>query len=452
MAIFRQGIKTTLGTQFVANTSNSTQVTLATQQNNNLSNIFIPVRVTDIVLNDKHPKFIEVGEWNGIGTIFYETIGYNEKSTGFAYPFDPHFKTFPLANEIVLLVLIPSKFTDTKQIQNIYYYLNPIGIWNHPHHNASPKLNSEDSYNTLSAQQQNDYDKTDVGYVRRVDDDNSTEIDLNYLYYPNPSQSTFKEKVNLHPLLPFMGDAIFEGRWGNSLRFGSTSPISLDLPTEEIPSLEFKNNWSSIGSNGDPITILRNGQPPEENLPKNISSSGWIPIVENISQDLSSIYLTSYQQLNTFKVASELYQSYKTPPIFPSQYKNPQVILNSDRIVINAKTDSILLSAQQSIGMSTNGSVNIDATSHYISSNDIKLGSKNATQPVLLGNDTIETLKQLTSAIKDLATILQVQRDYPEGKLVTSYNAIAGNVIIVLDNITKTLNDNSLKSQTTKVQ
>ena len=241
-----------------------------------------------------------------------------------------------------------------------------------------------------------------------------------------------------------MGDSLLEGRYGQSLRFGSTArPVLIAQPSE------IQNNWSNSGENGDPITILRNGQPTKT------SDEGWIPITENINNDLSSIYLTSYQQLNTFKVASELYQSYKTPPTFPSQYKNPQVILNSDRIVINAKTDSILLSAQQSIGMSTNGSVNIDATSHYISSNDIKLGSKNATQPVLLGNDTIDVLIQLTEAIKDLASILQVQRDYPGGVLATSFNSVAGNVLTQINSangILAQLNNNSLKSKTTKVQ
>ena len=33
-----------------------------------------PVRVTDIVLDDKHPKFSEVGEWNGLGTIFFTSV------------------------------------------------------------------------------------------------------------------------------------------------------------------------------------------------------------------------------------------------------------------------------------------------------------------------------------------------------------------------------------------
>jgi len=232
-----------------------------------------------------------------------------------------------------------------------------------------------------------------------------------------------------------MGDSLLEGRYGQSLRFGSTAKSKSTI----------NNNYSNSGNNGDPITILRNGQP------KKVSPEGWIPITENIRQDLSSIYLTSYQQLKTFKVASELYQSYTTPPIVPSLFTQPQIAINSNRVVINASSDSVLLSAEKSIGLSTGGSVNIDAISNYISSNDIRLGSKDAKQSILLGDDTIEILRDLTFAIKDLATILQVERNWPEGVLATSYNPIAGNAIICLDSIITSLNDDSLKSKSTKI-
>lgn len=441
MAIYKQGSSTTIGTKYAnpqPNSGGNADVRNSLSQNNSL---FIRVRVLDIVLNNDHPRFSSVGEWNGIGTIYFESLDGSSITSTYAYPIFPQIKMYPLVNEIVLLAAIPSKFSEDEQtIEVVYYYFPPIGVWNHPHHNAYPKALS---YSKLQENQQNDYTSANGTFVRRIDED-PTGINLNFTQYSNPTQDTFVEKANVHPLLPSNGDVIYEGRWGNSIRFGSTTIIPQGS-TRPIIS----NNWSSTGSNGDPITILRNGQP------TNVNDEGWIPLTENISNDLSSIYLTSYQQLNTFKVASELYQSYTTPPTFPSQYKNPQVILNSDRIVINAKTDSILLSAQQSIGMSTNGSVNIDASSHYISSNDIKLGSKNATQPVLLGNDTIEVLKQLAGAIKDLASILQVQRDYPGGVLATSFNSIAGNVLTQINSangILAQLNNDSLKSKTTKVQ
>lgn len=429
MALYKTGI------------ANSTKGTTPTPQSsgiqnqlNTLKSQVMAARVIDIVLDENHPLFSQVGQWNGVGAIFYELVNHSGTAdkTNYALPYDSQIKTYPLVNEIVLLFSLPNQQMGSVTDSTSYFYLKPLGIWNHPHHDAYPNLLKKNKNS-----QSNDYRSTNNGVIRQVTD-GSTEIDLNSPV--NPSQNTFVEKTNIHPLLPYMGDILMEGRHGQSLRFGNTAKSQSTL----------KNFWSTSGENGDPITILRNGQP------TNVNDRGWIPIIEDINNDLSSIYLTSFQRLENFKVASELYNSYITPPILPSRFIFPQIALNSDRIIINAKTDSILLSSQKSIGMSTNGSVNIDATSHYISSNDIKLGSKNATQPVLLGDDTVEILKQLTGAIKDLASILQVQRDYPGGNLTTSYNAIAGNVLEQITNPTNgilaQLNNNSLKSKTTKVQ
>jgi hypothetical protein len=401
---------------------------------NTLKGQMVAARVIDIVLDEKHPKFDNVGQWNGIGAIFYEFL--NQSGTGnvqnFALPYDSQIKTYPLVNEIVLLFSLPNQQMGQNTANQSYFYLKPLGVWNHPHHDAYPNLTE----NNNNQQQNTDYQSTENGSVRRVTD-GSTDINLNSPV--NPSQNTFVEKANIHPLMPYMGDSLLEGRHGQSLRFGSTAKSKSEI----------SNNWSSTGTNGDPITILRNGQPTK------VSDEGWIPIVENISQDLTSIYLTSYQKI-PFSIANENFVSYTTKPTLPAQFANPQIILNSDRVVINAKTDSVLISGQNSIGISSNGSVNVDASSHYISSNDIKLGSKNATQPVLLGDNTVDLLIELTEAVKNLASILQVQRDYPGGALVTSYNSIAGNILNQINDpkngILAQLNNNSLKSQTTKVQ
>lgn len=411
---------------------------------NILSNYIVVARVLDIVLNENHEFFNKVGQYNGIGAIFYELVNQTGTSTdlngNFALPYDPQLKTYPLINEYVLLISIPFSSTNEVKSSTSFFYLNPVNIWNHPHHDAFP--NPAPPLSDLSPSQDLDYQViADGNYVRRADEDNEYVPDSDLNSKRNPSQNTFVEKADIHPLMPFMGDVLLEGRHGQSIRFGSTAK----QPSDTVP-LTINNNWSSTGQNGDPITIIRNGQP------SNVDDKGWIPITENIKNDLSSIYLTSFQRLKDFKVASELYNSYTTPPIAPSLFTQPQIALNSNRVVINAKTDSILLSAQKSVGISTQGSVNIDAESFYISSNDIRLGSKNATEPVLKGDTTIEVLKQLTKAIKDLATILEVEKNWPGGNLQTGYNAVAGNVLLVLNEINTQLNDNSLKSLTTKVQ
>ena len=137
---------------------------------------------------------------------------------------------------------------------------------------------------------------------------------------------TFLESSIIHPLVPFAGDQILEGRFGNSIRLGNTSKIEAEVT----------NNWSITGSSGNPITIIRNGQNPEVEPPS------WKPITEDINKDLSSVYLTSNQQIpiNTgFKD-----QSYSNPPVIPTEYNQNQIILNSGRLVFNANSDSILVS------------------------------------------------------------------------------------------------------------
>jgi hypothetical protein len=302
----------------------------SSKQNNNLENKIsnaqgkvVAARVIDIVLDENHKYYELVGQWNGIGAIFYEIV--NKSGTksypNFALPYDSQLKTYPLINEIVLLISLPNQSMGLVSSNESYFYMSPLGIWNHPHHDAYP--NVLDGIN--DEEQTRDYPTTTSGSVRRVTD-GSTEIDLNS---SNPSQNTFVEKVNIHPLMPFMGDSLLEGRHGQSLRFGSTAKSNS----------EKENNWSDSGTNGDPITILRNGQPSK------VSDEGWIPITENINNDLSSIYLTSTQKI-PYNLSKEEKEKWIDPPIFPGQYILPQILLNASQISINSKEDSILLSSK----------------------------------------------------------------------------------------------------------
>ena len=55
---------------------------------------------------------------------------------------------------------------------------------------------------------------------------------------------------------------------------------------------------------------------------------------------------TQYAELEKRNLSLETekgipFVSYSTPPITPSQFDQPQVILNSDRIIIEAETDSM---------------------------------------------------------------------------------------------------------------
>ena len=346
-------------------------------------------RVTDIILNQNYPDIEKYGGLNGIGTIFFELNNVQNPGRGIAKPFYPQLSAYPLVNELVLLFKLPNNNTSEES----YYYINMVSLWNHPHHNAYPNPITS---TTLPDSQQKDYQQTEAGSVRRVTDE-STEIDLNSPI--NPSQATFVERINIHPLLPFAGDIMYQGRWGNSIRFGSTAK-----PTD----INALNDWSEVGENGDPITIIRNGQPSES------SDEGWVPITENVNGDLSSIYQTSTQKV-PIQVASENYSSYVTPPEIPSQYTKPQVIINSDRLVFNAKTDSILLSAEKSIGLSSNSSLNFNTNNYIVDAGNIRLGSKNATEPLVKGETLYKNLTQIVNALTTLVDVMEVQQLWPGG-------------------------------------
>jgi len=371
----------------------------SSKQNNNLENKIsnaqgkvVAARVIDIVLDENHKYYELVGQWNGIGAIFYEIV--NKSGTksypNFALPYDSQLKTYPLINEIVLLISLPNQSLGLVSSNESYFYMSPLGIWNHPHHDAYP--NVLDGIN--DQEQTRDYPTTTSGSVRRVTD-GSTEIDLNS---SNPSQNTFVEKVNIHPLLPFMGDSLLEGRHGQSLRFGSTAKSKS----------EKKNNWSDSGTNGDPITILKNGQPSK------VSDEGWIPITENINDDLSSIYLTSTQKL-PYNLSIEKPEKWIKSPTFPGQYILPQILLNSSQISINSKEDSILLSSKKSIGLTCEDEINLTGNNTVLDTTNLYLGSKRATESVLLGDKTINTLKQITSLLKSITNVLQLDQMYPAG-------------------------------------
>ena len=99
---------------------------------------------------------------------------------------------------------------------------------------------------------------------------------------PKPG-NTFEEKANIRNLFPNEGDVIIEGRFGNSIRFGSTAKQSKENKNVESP-------WSTEGREGNPITIIRNGQSQTD-----LNFSNWFPIYEDIQNDDSSIYMTSGQ-------------------------------------------------------------------------------------------------------------------------------------------------------------
>jgi len=330
--------------------------------------------VKDIVLNDTSKYFSNVGEWNGIGTVYFTKVkGGNYKSEGFAKPYFSNFSNYPLLEELIYIFPLPSPDIQTNNFKEVYYYITPLSIWNSTHHNGIPNIFENKA---LPDSQKRDYVQTQVGAVRRVED-GSSNINLG---------QTFKERSNIKPVKKFEGDVILEGRLGNSIRLGST--IQLDSKA--------LNNWSDVGTTGDPILILRNGQ-------GDTGSVGFLPTEENINQDPSSIYLTATQRI-PFQAASTNYFSYKeNTPTLPDQYTGKQILINSGRLVFNSSEDHLMLSSTKTISLSSNAGLNVDTNQVIFQTQNIYLGTKSATEPLVLGNALETLLTDIVNVLLDIS-------------------------------------------------
>ena len=438
-----------------------------------------------------------------------------------AFPLFANIKTLPLINEVVFLISGPSGDYSSNSGKVKYYYLSTLNLWNSIHVNPTP--NPFENVNSTS--QNKSIAEIEAGSFNK-----SNEVDTS----PFKPGTYFTEKSNIYPLYPFEGDVIYEGRFGNSIRLGSTdiqygSQITenildkkftetynyptgeSDLPlnftskltlinnrvneffrkydndrisvyiessesrvtnnnniplgdlakiraekaktlvssfsnlknninvttkigntaykagvdnpnnpkyfteqftsitvliqgteSESIPSQPLSlNTWSISGSNGDPITILRNGQNPELDSPAQSTT------IEEINKDLSSIYLTSTQQLPIEVSSQNDYLSYgEEKPIAPNQYSGAQVVLNSGRLLFNSNQDNIMLSSQKSINLNSLEGINMDTPGPIIlESGQVLLGSREAEESVLLGDSTVDLLQNL---ISDLSSLLKI--------------------------------------------
>lgn len=178
-----------------------------------------------------------------------------------AYPISGFIKQYPVIGEVVLIMTGPSPgLNDDINSQRLYYF-PPYSLWNDSNHNGFPDLEEYAEFVNDSA--------NEPGYSGTVA--TGSNMPLGY---------TFEEKF-VRNLKPFEGDIILQSRFGQSIRFGSTS-----LPTKR------QNTWSDSGNNGDPITIITNEQADNSNLYK------FDPTIENINRDGSSIWMTSTQKVN----------------------------------------------------------------------------------------------------------------------------------------------------------
>jgi hypothetical protein len=357
------------------------------------------VRVRYTVVDDTDSELFKlVGEWNGIGSIFYDEVDRPSqasiKSLQIAKPFFSNIKNYPLQNELVFLLLLSDSEVNEIVSSTAAYYFSPINIWGHPNHNAIPDLQTL-KRESLPNNVKQDYPLTKAGVVVRRVEDTGTDITLG---------KTFRESQTIHPLKYTEGDVQIEGRFGQSL------------------------NLTSNTNTQSPVTILRTGQ-------KSSNEPSWIPLEESVNED-SNILLQSVDK------AFPVDMKYTGKGISETQvssigtYKDPQTLINSDRVTVLAKKDSVLLHSEKLSSITSNNNLYLEAkTLAVIDSANIKIGGSQSQESVILGdtflNDLQKLLTKLSSATLQLSTILGnlgVPVNSPVAGILLEVNATANNI------------------------
>jgi len=316
-------------------------------------------------------QFERVGDYSGMGTIFYRDYDNSKKIVGaltdeflqgcdIAKPLFPQSSYFPLLGELVYIIDLPSPATQEIDGASQKYYITPINIWTNTQVNAQTP---------------------------------SKEI---------PVGKTFVEKDDIRNLLNFEGDYILQGRKGNSIRFGTT-----------VKNLSYRNSWSnnSLGDDGDPITIISNGHQWDRSIESRISQSFF---VENINVDASSIYLTTSQKIPLS--SSKVDINPITSPIPVKEYiDGSMIIVNADRVVLNSKKENLMFFAERNIEISTLNTINLNAdTSIHLNAKIQKDPTKNIIPKIFLGTKENNELPdeplllgiQTTNLLSDLITYI----------------------------------------------
>ena len=334
-------------------------------------------RVVDVITDSFHPKYEVYGGSQSINGILYRNLKTasseeDDQQLRFAFCSDVNIKRVPLKSEIVEIVTLPSERRSTGPGSTKSYWSQVVPMWNHPHHNAYPD----------TAQYEDQESEAEFG-------------------------DFFEETDKVNPLQLFPGDISIEGRHGQSIRMTGTKYDS--------------NIWIDDSNNGEPLTIIRNGQKEAE--------SGDESVLEDINEDKSSIYLTSDHTVE-LEQANEKRESWKDEPEKADKFKGSQVIINSGRLYFNAYDEHTLISAKEGIGLNAK-TVSLDGEEYVgLDAKKIYLGAaalKREHEPVLKGKTSTTWLNDLTKQVKTLADTMAKLPPAPPAaiaKLIVTGNTV----------------------------
>jgi hypothetical protein len=303
----------------------------------------IEALVVDIITNESHPEYSSDGYNFGLAKIRFleETAGLSDDRLSIAHPMDHNMLELPLIGEVVLVMSVFGKFYYTKKISLTKNINHSVMVGQNEFQKSKLERNTINQDPNIPSQ---------VEFTKTVDE-------------------TFLVNNNLLQLKHFPGDFIIQGRFGNSIRFGS--------------SLMEKDNKTC-----EPNLLLRVGQP---KYTKKTAESDFGLTLEDINNDGASLWLTT-NQVVPINYATSNGKSFLRSgnPQLPTT--GSQVVINADSVTINSKTSSLYLFSAIDIRLNSLSDISLDTDSSiYLNAdNDVNIQSGNYTK--VFSNKDIEIL------------------------------------------------------------
>jgi hypothetical protein len=241
------------------------------------------------------------------------------KDLNWADPLNPYQSVFPIIGEHVLVFKALGR----------YYYMGPLNTQRNITQNRSPLLGD-----TVEA----------AGSTLQRARESLAGVTKTILNAGNTNKSKFKD-INVNPLKVYEGDIILQGRYGNSIRFGSSQRTG--PATEQNPNI-----------------IIRAGQ--AKSAPKTGKEKLALTI-EHVDDDASTIYLSSDETIAFTPATLRSSAFLASVKNRPGAFDGAQILINSDRVTLNAKDTSIFLFANEGIYLnSTTEGITLDSEGSII--------------------------------------------------------------------------------------
>ncbi len=177
-----------------------------------------------------------------------------------------------------------------------------------------------------------------------------------------------------------VGDLYIEGKFGNSIRLGSRN----NHPNLTISNLRQKEGAVNDNSN-DVLETPQDG--------------GLITMLSNNTIQDNFLYTKPWLP------SSNVDNNKQQPIVFDSTYVGNQMLLTSDRLIIDSRKDTLCLTSFDDIEMGSAANVNIRAAkSAVIDSTKVYIGkgADKETEPMVLGTQLKELLEKLIDGIGQL--------------------------------------------------